>query len=56
MKTLIWFCFFFSVKIIHSAENVPVLPVLSEKVNDVQRRSIHQSHCQVKSRLPLFLK
>lgn len=32
------------------------LPVLSEEVNNVKRRSIYQSDCEMKGRLPLFLK
>lgn len=31
-------------------------PVLSEEVDDVKRRPVHQSDRQVKRRLPLFLK
>lgn len=32
-----------------------VSPVLSEEVDDVKRRPVHQSDRQVKRRLPLFL-
>lgn len=32
------------------------LPVLSEEVNNVKRRSIYQSDCEMKGCLPLFLK
>lgn len=38
------------------SEKKPCLPVLSEEVNDVQRRSIHQPDGEMKSRLALFLK
>lgn len=36
--------------------NLLCLPVLSEKVDNVKRRSIHQPDCEMKGCLPLFLK
>ena len=39
----------------HDKLTVVSLPVLDKKINDMQRGSIRQQHCEVENGLPRFL-